>query len=92
MRPDDVVRLTHMRDAAVSALRFVEGKGRAEIPEIRWTAIIGMRNRLVHAYFDVDRDILWATVIDELPPLKERLSITLDGLSAPPDDPGKRAS
>ncbi|MCZ7561457.1 MAG: DUF86 domain-containing protein [Burkholderiaceae bacterium] len=110
MRPDDIVRLTHMRDAAASALRFIGGRKRADldcdemllfalvravevigeaaakvsvegrtgVPDIRWAAIVGMRNRLVHAYFDVDRDILWATVTDELPHLKDRLSRTLD--------------
>lgn len=49
-----------------------------------------MRNRLVHAYFDVDRAILWATVSDELPPLKDRLSNVLDGPPGSLDDPGKR--
>jgi uncharacterized protein with HEPN domain len=28
-----------------------------------------MRNRLIHAYFDIDRDILWKTVSEELPAL-----------------------
>jgi len=28
-----------------------------------------MRNRLVHAYFDIDRDILWKTVAEEIPAL-----------------------
>ena len=63
----------------------VTGEGRVEIPDIRWVAIVRMRNRLVHAYFDVDRDILWATVTDELPPLRDRLSRMLDTLPAPPD-------
>jgi uncharacterized protein with HEPN domain len=38
-------------------------------PQIPWDSIIGMRNRLIHAYFDVNRDILWNTVTDDLPPL-----------------------
>ena len=38
-------------------------------PEIPWPQIIAMRNRLIHAYFDVDLDRLWNTVADELPPL-----------------------
>jgi uncharacterized protein with HEPN domain len=28
-----------------------------------------MRNRLIHSYFDVDADIVWKTVTDELPAL-----------------------
>jgi uncharacterized protein with HEPN domain len=37
--------------------------------EIPWLDIIGMRHRLIHAYFDVNLDIVWATVANDLPPL-----------------------
>jgi uncharacterized protein with HEPN domain len=46
---------------------------RAEFAEIPWSAMVGMRNRLMHAYFDVDRDILWATVSVSLPELLQHL-------------------
>jgi uncharacterized protein with HEPN domain len=42
---------------------------RAEIPDLPWNGIIGMRHRLVHAYFDINLDILWKTVQQGLPPL-----------------------
>ncbi len=42
---------------------------REEIPTLPWAEIIGMRNRLIHAYFDVDLDRLWDTVNYDLPPL-----------------------
>jgi uncharacterized protein with HEPN domain len=32
-----------------------------------------MRNRLIHAYFEVDLDILWNTVTHALPPLAEQI-------------------
>ena len=38
-------------------------------PEIPWAVIITMRNRLIHAYFDIDLDRVWDTVTDDLPPL-----------------------
>lgn len=38
-------------------------------PEIPWLDIIGMRHRLIHAYYDVNLDIVWRTVADDLPPL-----------------------
>jgi uncharacterized protein with HEPN domain len=44
-----------------------------KIPQIPWAKIIGMRNRLIHAYFEVDLDVLWKTVIDDIPPLIEEL-------------------
>ncbi len=47
--------------------------GRDEIPHIPWPDIIGMRHRLVHAYFDINLDILWETVRHDLPPLTSEL-------------------
>lgn len=35
---------------------------RDKYPHIAWADIIGMRNRLIHAYFDINLDILWRTV------------------------------
>ena len=42
---------------------------RGELPAIPWADIIGMRHRLVHAYFDINLDVLWQTVQDDLPAL-----------------------
>jgi uncharacterized protein with HEPN domain len=36
---------------------------------IPWNDIVGMRNRLIHAYYDVDLDRVWDTITDDLPPL-----------------------
>jgi uncharacterized protein with HEPN domain len=51
----------------------VSMEGRGELPEVPWSAAVGMRNRLVHAYFDVDPEILWATVSKALPELLAQL-------------------
>jgi uncharacterized protein with HEPN domain len=47
----------------------VSPEARAECPNLPWTDIVAMRNRLIHAYFDINRDIVWHTVTEELPPL-----------------------
>jgi uncharacterized protein with HEPN domain len=48
-------------------------------PEIPWTAIVGLRNRLIHGYDAVDFDILWQIVQKDLPPLIKQLeSIVLN--------------
>ena len=41
----------------------------AQHPEIPWRVMAGMRNRIVHAYFDVDLDIVWQTATENLPSL-----------------------
>lgn len=40
---------------------------------IPWNDIISMRNRLIHAYFDVNLDIVWQTVKSDLPDLIKAL-------------------
>lgn len=45
----------------------------ATIPQIPWPQIISMRNRLTHAYFDIDTDVVWQTVIEDLPELIREL-------------------
>lgn len=47
----------------------VSDSTRQQLTDIPWDDIIGMRHRLVHAYFDIDLDILWRTVEHDLPPL-----------------------
>jgi uncharacterized protein with HEPN domain len=32
-----------------------------------------MRNRLIHAYFDISPDIVWKAATEEIPPLLELL-------------------
>jgi len=47
----------------------VSSQSRSEIPQIPWTDVVSMRNRLIHAYFDINMDSVWDTVVDDLPPL-----------------------
>jgi len=39
------------------------------LPEIPWRQVVGMRNRLIHAYYDVDLDVVWQTIVEDLPQL-----------------------
>jgi uncharacterized protein with HEPN domain len=55
----------------------VSDETRAACPALPWPAIVGMRNRLIHAYFDVDLDRVWDTVVDDLPPLVAALEAAL---------------
>lgn len=50
---------------------------RSKATAIPWAAIAGMRNRLIHAYFDVNLDLLWDTLTDDLPPLMAALDSLL---------------
>lgn len=45
----------------------VSTETRTAIPEAPWPAIIAMRNRLVHAYFEIDHEVVWKTATEEFP-------------------------
>ncbi|MBI5670150.1 MAG: DUF86 domain-containing protein [Chloroflexi bacterium] len=47
----------------------VSAECRAANPQIPWVLITGMRNRLIHAYYDVNLDIIWNTVANRIPEL-----------------------
>ncbi len=68
--------LTRAVEIVGEAAARVSAEGRSSAPDLPWAAMIGMRNRLVHAYFDVDCEILWTTVTDSLP----RLAVQLKAL------------
>ncbi len=40
-------------------------------PEIPWPEIGGMRNRLVHDYYDINLDTVWNVIVEDIPPLME---------------------
>jgi uncharacterized protein with HEPN domain len=112
MRPDDDIRLRHLREAAYKAVRYsaaanrtdlddnellrlaltklVEIVGEAakhvspelrdEYPNVPWAAAARMRDRLVHHYFDINLDVLWQTVTDDLPQLLAGLRPMPEGM------------
>lgn len=56
---------------------------RESISKIPWPDIIGMRNRLIHVYYDVNHDIVWQTIEKDLPPLIVTLESLLKSESKP---------
>ena len=47
-------------------------------PQIGWQEVIGMRHRLVHAYVDIDPDIVWQTVKEDAPRLLAQVRAILN--------------
>jgi uncharacterized protein with HEPN domain len=46
----------------------------AEHPEIPWSVIYAMRNRVAHGYFKVDLEMVWKTVHTDLPELHTQIA------------------
>jgi len=59
-----------------AASKVTAGFQQAQV-DLPWAEIVGMRNRLVHIYFDINLELLWKTVSEDLPPLADRLEAIL---------------
>lgn len=73
----------HIEIIGESAGRLTE-PFRAAYPEVPWRSIVAMRNVLVHEYFGIDQEQVWAVVERDLPALKERLGGILRTITASP--------
>ena len=63
---DAVIR--NLQTIAESTQRLSDGI-RATEPEVPWRAIAGFRNVLVHDYFEIDLEVVWSVVDQDLPTL-----------------------
>jgi uncharacterized protein with HEPN domain len=61
-----IVRAIEIFGEAASQL---SNETHASAPQVPWRAIIGMRNRIIHAYWDIDSDIVWRAAAEEIPAL-----------------------
>jgi len=66
--------LTHLLEILGEAANRVPAEEQAKYPHIPWQQLIGLRNRLIHGYDQVDLDILWQIVTRDLPSLTEELA------------------
>lgn len=65
--------VTRLIELIGEAARKVSPDLRHSHPEIPWLQIIGTRDRLAHGYIEVDNDIIWRIVTDNLPALIKQL-------------------
>lgn len=78
-RPD--LDADHMLTLALVRLLEIVGEAARGIstgfseahPDVPWRKMAGMRDRLIHGYFDVNLDVVWKTVGEDLPPLLAQL-------------------
>lgn len=61
-----LVRAIEIVGEAASKVSSATRQSSSDVP---WNLIISMRNRVVHAYFDIDHEIVWKTATQELPQL-----------------------
>ncbi|MGY5857899.1 MAG: HepT-like ribonuclease domain-containing protein [Candidatus Thorarchaeota archaeon] len=72
-----VLALIQLLEIIGEAANGISPELRKNHTEIPWNFIIKMRHRLIHGYFDVDEDIIWQTITNDLPLLRKNLEIIL---------------
>jgi len=81
---DELVQtwIVHHLQIIGEAVRALSDETRNRQPGISWAQIAGMRNILVHDYFGIDLEEVWAAAERDLPPLKAAVSALLGDNSA----------
>ncbi|HEX2908778.1 MAG TPA: DUF86 domain-containing protein [Phototrophicaceae bacterium] len=75
------IALAHLLQIIGEAARRVSESFRLTHPELPWKQIVGMRNKVVHDYMYIDEDVVWETVLNDLPALLAQLEALM-----PPDE------
>lgn len=70
--------VVHYLEIIGEAARALPEEFRQKHADIPWSKMIGMRNILVHHYFGIDTDVVWAVVRHDLPSLKEKIKAILE--------------
>lgn len=60
------------------AVRNLPREFRLKHSNIDWQDPAGMRNALIHAYFDVDLNMVWDTITNDIPTFKEKIKVLLE--------------
>ncbi len=80
LESDDLLSLAMVRLLEVigEAAKGVSQSVRDGSPSIPWKQVAGTRDRLIHGYFNVDLDVVWSILTEDLPPLVAELRKILD--------------
>ena len=65
--------LVRLLEIIGEAARGISEEFRDSHPDLPWNKMVGMRDRLIHGYFDVNLDVVWETVTQDLPSLIAQL-------------------
>ena len=79
--------LTKLVEIIGEAAYQISQAKRHDHPHIQWDTIIGMRQRLVHGYYNINYDVLWKTILCDLPILIEQIEDIIGPTTTPTYSP-----
>jgi len=74
---DSIVRRLEIIGEAV---KNIPDDFKDKYPEVPWKKIAGLRDIIIHAYFNIDLDIMWDIIKEDLPDLKNKIKNILEKL------------
>ena len=76
---DEMLRFALIRAVEMigEAASRISAETRAESASVPWADAVLMRNRLIHAYFNIDHTVLWKTAKEDIPALLDQLRLLL---------------
>ena len=78
---DAVIRNFEIIGEAAHNIERYHAQFAADHPDVPWTVVYTMRNRVSHGYFQVDLEIVWKTIHTDLPELHAQIRKLLDQIS-----------
>jgi uncharacterized protein with HEPN domain len=83
LKKDPVMQRAFIRSLEVigEAVKNLSDDLRQEHPEVKWRKVAGLRDKLIHHYFEVDWNVVWDVVTNKLPELKVQLEGILKGMN-----------
>lgn len=85
---DDDARLalTHLIEIVGEACVGISAELADQYPQVPWREISGMRNRVIHGYFEVDYGMVWTAAREEVPVLEKQVRSVLAALTGQESD------
>lgn len=56
------------------AVKKIPNEIKSRYPDVKWRGLAGMRDILVHAYWKIDIEVVWASIQEDVPVLKQAVS------------------